>query len=358
MNLRFINITAKAGDNDNLRHQTLEAHPLNSGHSKSHDDDDDDNDVNGPLSNEACGFGGNGENDDGDEIFCDSFAAGCVIQDNDPRVHYSGPWVLEGTELSTTHNTVVEGSTVSLIFNGSAIIVFGTVPASNQSEPPTVAYFLDTLPPSITTLPQATADTPNQPLYSSLGLSPDERHRLFINVTKIQPETPYALTSFSISPVLCPRNSQSPQTTSPMATSSTAPVSASPITMPDHKTIIIVAGVLSSLVFLFIVAILVFLIVRWGMYARRERVHSENSTTPATVYSAFTTTESILRNDSSIWSQAPSHPSFSEASSRISRPAGSDFLLPSCSELARPREARLSAIKFALPPHSKSLSTL
>ena len=80
-----------------------------------------------------------------------------------------------------------------------------------------------------------------------------------------------------------------------------------------------------------------------------------------TVYSAFTTTESILCNDSSIWSQAPSL-SFSEASSRISRPceflwpAGSDLLLPS--DLARPREARLSAIKFALPPHSKSLSTL
>ena len=123
MNLRFINITAKAGDDDNLRHQTLEVHPLNSGQSKSHDNDDDneddnndDDDVNGP--NGACGFGGNDENGDGDEIFCDSSATGCVIEDNDPRVHYSGPWVLEGTELSTTHNTIAEGSTVSLIFNG------------------------------------------------------------------------------------------------------------------------------------------------------------------------------------------------------------------------------------------------
>ena len=162
-------------------------------------------------------------------------------------------------------------------FAGSAIIVFGTVPASNQSEPPTVAYFLDTLPPSITTLPQATADIPNQPLYSSLDLSPNERHRLFINVTKIQPETPYALASFSIFPVPC---SQSPQTTSPTATFSKAPVSASSITTPDHKTIIIVAGVLGSLVFLFIVTILIFLILRWRMYARRERAHSENPTTP------------------------------------------------------------------------------
>ena len=174
------------------------------------------------------------------------------------------------------------GSRYSIDITGSAIVVFGTVSASNQSEPPpTVAYFLDKLPPSITTLPQAAADIPNQPLYSSLDLSPNEQHRLFINVTKIQPETPYALASFSISPVLpCSRSSQSSQATSQTATSPTAPISASPITMPDHKTIIIVAGVLGSLVFLFIVAILVSLILRWRMYARRERFNPENSSRP------------------------------------------------------------------------------
>ena len=123
--MRFINIAAKEGDNetmshkDNLRHQTLKARPRNGSHGKSHDDgsddgDDDDDDIE-PW---GKGAGGNEENGDGDENCCDSFAMGCVIQDNDPRVHYGGPWVLEGTELSTTHNTVVEGSTVSLIFNG------------------------------------------------------------------------------------------------------------------------------------------------------------------------------------------------------------------------------------------------
>ena len=86
------------------------------------------------------------------------------------------------------------------------------------------------------------------------------------------------------------------------------------------------------------------------------RGHSARVTmhTIETVYSAFTTTESILRNDSSIWSQAPTHVSFNEASGQILRP--SDFLWPS--DFALPREAKLSAIKFALPPHSKSLSTL
>ena len=167
------------------------------------------------------------------------------------------------------------GPRYSIDIAGSAIVVFGTVPASNHSEQPTVAYFLDTLPPFITTLPQATADIPNQPLYSSLNLSPNEEHRLFINVTKTQPEAPYSLTGFSISPVSCYQNSQSTQVTSP-----TAPVSTSPIIMPDHQTIIIVAGVLGSLVFLFIVAILVFLILRWRMYAQRGGVSSENSSRP------------------------------------------------------------------------------
>lgn len=182
------------------------------------------------------------------------------------------------------------GSRYSIDIAGSAIVVFGTVPASNQSEPPTVAYFLDTLPPSITTLPQATVDIPNQPLYSSLDLSPNEEHRLFINVTNIRSGTPYALTSFSISPVPCLRNSQPSQATSPTASSSTASsptassptatVSASPTTISDYKTTIIVAGVLGSLIFLFVVAILVFLILRWRMYARREMDYSENSSRP------------------------------------------------------------------------------
>lgn len=41
-----------------------------------------------------------------------------VILDNDPRVHYTGPWTLEASQSSTTHSTVVEGSTASLRFNG------------------------------------------------------------------------------------------------------------------------------------------------------------------------------------------------------------------------------------------------
>lgn len=127
MNLRFINITTKVSDNetmsrkDNLRHQSLEAHPHNGGHGKSNDDNDGDVNVIGLWSKGAGGFSGSdglGGNGEINGNCCHSLAMGCVIQDNDPRVHYGGPWVLKGTKVWTTHNTVVEGSTVSLIFNG------------------------------------------------------------------------------------------------------------------------------------------------------------------------------------------------------------------------------------------------
>ena len=170
---------------------------------------------------------------------------------------------------------------------GSAIAVFGTVPAS-MSEPPTVAYFVDSLPPSIITLPHATADMPNHQLYTSPSLSWNEEHLLFINVTKTMPEIPYALAGFSLShQALGSNSSQFSQGTPTMATPtatlsttvSTAPASTNSTTMLHHKTISIVAGILGSLAFLLIVGAVVFLILRWRTYARRElsgRLYSES----------------------------------------------------------------------------------
>ena len=105
---------------DNLHHHTPEVHPHNGGHGKSHDDEDD----NGPWSKGPGGIGednwcsGNGENGDWDGNCCDSLTTGwgCVIQDNDPRVHFEGPWKENG--IPTTHSTIAEGSTLSLVFNG------------------------------------------------------------------------------------------------------------------------------------------------------------------------------------------------------------------------------------------------
>jgi hypothetical protein len=165
----------------------------------------------------------------------------------------------------------VQTLTCDINIVGSAIVVFGTVPESmSECEPPTVAYFLDNLPPSVTTLPHATADTHDQPLYASPNLSANEEHLLFINVTKTQPGVPYALAGFSLSFLRLAPNFNSTQSSQsiPTATPSTTPTSASSITMPDHKTISIVAGVLGSLVFLFSVGTAIFVILRWR--TRRE----------------------------------------------------------------------------------------
>ena len=154
-----------------------------------------------------------------------------------------------------------------------------------MSEPPTVAYFLDSLPPYITTLPHATADMPNYPLYVSPNLSLSEEHVLFINVTQTRFEIPYALAGFSLSrPAVFFNSSQSsqgtPATATPMATpSTTLPTVPASTSSTNHKTIGIVAGVLGSMVFLFIVGAVIFTILRRRTYGPRgqsERIYSEN----------------------------------------------------------------------------------
>lgn len=60
-----------------------------------------------------CKGGGSGGNN-GMPRNCRTY----VIFDNDPRVHYTGPWTLKASQPCTVHSTVVEGSTASLRFNG------------------------------------------------------------------------------------------------------------------------------------------------------------------------------------------------------------------------------------------------
>jgi len=337
----------------------------------------------------ASGTGGNPGSDN--DCGC-GVPTSFYISNTNPRVPYTGLWVLErATDLSITHSTVVQGSTASLRFKGSAIGVFGTVPASSpELEPPTVAYCLDSLPPYITTLPHATADMLNQPLYTSPNLSSNEEHLLVINVTNSMPRAPpYALAGFSLSP----NGSQSsgsqgisPTTTPPMTTPPTTTptptvtpptvtpptVTPSPVTpsVPASATMSngnltgIVAGILGCLVFVFIVGIIICLVSRWRTHVRRELPEEpcpETSSRPETVYSNFTTSESILRHEPSIWNPTPEHVSFDEARTQVSRPGEilqpSDLLWPS--DFAQPRAVRLSAIEFACPSvSSASTATL
>ena len=155
-------------------------------------------------------------------------------------------------------------------FAGSAIVVCGTIAPSNQSEPPPkIAYFLDKLSPSITTLPHATNAVPNQPLYAASRLSLNEEHVLLINVSKAQ--APYVLNGFFVS-CLESSNSHSMSFHDPPSPTTSPSASSTMVLDTDpHKTIMIVAGVLGSLLFLFIVGIVIFLILRWRMHARREQ---------------------------------------------------------------------------------------
>lgn len=108
----------------------------NGGHGKNHDNDDkssgsrrivglDSDGLDEDSGNDECirtigGSGTSGDNDD-DKDDGDSELPVYDILDNDPRVHYTGAWVLEMARgLSTTYTTVGEGSTVSLRFNGKS----------------------------------------------------------------------------------------------------------------------------------------------------------------------------------------------------------------------------------------------
>ncbi|KDR79986.1 hypothetical protein GALMADRAFT_208230 [Galerina marginata CBS 339.88] len=244
------------------------------------------------------------------------FCPQCIVQDNNPNVYYNGTWVLNAQLSSTTHSTTVSGSTISLRFNGSGIVVFGTVPASNDTfEPPTAVYTIDQDPPFSTTLPRAAKAIPNQPLFASGQHLSDDEHQLVINVTTVS--APYSLANFFV----MPRGSGSKDmigqpptggvishssilpTPTPTITSST-PQLASPDSSNGHhkeKVVKTLAGVLGTIAFLMLTIVTAFYFFRRRVIAKRKLALMVNAR-PDTVYTSFTSTESILRNDSGFWS--------------------------------------------------------
>lgn len=220
----------------------------------------------------------------------------CFIRDNDPRLTYIGPWTLSGTQLATSHSTTRAGSSFSLAFNGndfssgtmdktdawsigSGIIVFGTVPVSNSSDPPPEAvYHIDGQAFS-TTLPFATVDVPNQPLFASSAMLNNSLHSITVNITAATSK-PYIFQSILIFPNPGPGNKDaissvpSPTSTSKTSTSSSVVASStngtaqafspgnSHTAYDPQKTIGILAGLLGTLVFIVIFAAIVFVMSR------------------------------------------------------------------------------------------------
>ncbi|KAK0238078.1 hypothetical protein EDD85DRAFT_567628 [Armillaria nabsnona] len=312
-------------------------------HNEGRDKGSSNNDSKGPGNSNGFGFGGfggfgansNGAKDStsndstdssdsplttGSDIFCQF-----CIADNDARVLYNGPWSLNGAGPSnTTHSTSTAGSTVSLSFNGSGIIVFGTVlSSSSSSKPPTTSFTVDAAAPFVTTEPQTEQAFLNQPLFVASELSKEE-HKIVINVTDAGSASPFVLDYFFISPHLDSTSNTEATISFPPTSSSSSPTpfasaikSTTSSTTSDVSSVardsIVVIKVLAALLgvlFLTIIFLIAFLVI----YIRKSKIRRGPSIPRSYKSRAshqgtlLTTTESIMRNftPSLIWSYSRS----------------------------------------------------
>ncbi|KAH6918107.1 hypothetical protein BKA70DRAFT_1246248 [Coprinopsis sp. MPI-PUGE-AT-0042] len=247
------------------------------------------------------------------------------IQDNDPRTVYSGSWLLRGTTFNTTHSTTQTGAKVTLTFNGMKIMVLGTVPASNATvKPPTARYTISGRDPVQSTLPMANTEIRGQSFFRAMDLE-EEEHTLTIEIVDAQ--TPYTLDSFFVTPHAFSQNrtedSDTTSSTSPLPTSGTDPnsgpspplftpnpymndtVSQLPSQEGSSNIVAILSGLVGVLLAVIVIGIALFL-------TRRKRKASNPNTSffskswhwrtshrPDTVYTSWTTPESIQRNEPS-----------------------------------------------------------
>ncbi|KAK0203751.1 hypothetical protein DFS33DRAFT_828954 [Desarmillaria ectypa] len=286
----------------------------------------------------------------GSDIFCQF-----CIADNDARVLYNGPWSLDGAGPSnTTHSTSTAGSTVSLSFNGSGIIVFGTVPSSSTtSNPPTTSFIVDAAAPFVTTEPQTEQAYLNQPLFVASELSKDE-HKIVINVTDAGSDSPFILDYFFISPhpnstsnteatISFPPTSSSSSTTSFASAIKSTTSSANNVSSVNRESpaVIQTLAALLGVMFLVIAILIAFLVIYIRKYKIQRGRSIPRSFKSRTSHQGtlLTTTESIMRNftPSLIWSY-----SRSEAGSG---PSPSPGLPPRHSRKSQQSESRLYIIR-------------
>ncbi|KAI8972876.1 hypothetical protein BD414DRAFT_531521 [Trametes punicea] len=248
-----------------------------------------------------------------------------VVNENDGRLKYGPGWVLTsddpfGQHL-TIHSTTTSGSFVVVDFNGTSIVVFGTVPQSNATTaPPSATYSIDGGRAVQRSLPIADVCIPNQQFFQSFELSPGA-HNLTINVTTPD-ETPYILDYLWF----C--TTKTPQTSSSVSVETKA-ASHDKLSRLDA---IVLGSVLGGVFLLLCIATLVWLVIR----RRRRRIRSLRklhiSGSPVSSWLhwnsrictgggsgngtevAFTSTESILRDN-------PSYSSRSLADSKEIKPA-------------------------------------
>ncbi|TBU60178.1 hypothetical protein BD310DRAFT_947541 [Dichomitus squalens] len=121
---------------------------------------------------------------------------GCqILNENQGTLQYSDGWIFTTSDpqglVHTLHFTNTTGSSVSLMFNASSIVVFGLVPPGPS--PPLASYSIDGSLPVAVNLGATTECIPNQQLFSSKPLSGPGPHNLTIFVNQTSSEQPYIL---------------------------------------------------------------------------------------------------------------------------------------------------------------------
>ncbi|KAI0363163.1 hypothetical protein BV20DRAFT_188313 [Pilatotrama ljubarskyi] len=234
-----------------------------------------------------------------------------AVNENDGRLKYGSGWQLSSSDpngiVFTAHTTTVSGSSVVVDWEGTSIIVFGTVPQSNASSvPPSATYSIDNKRPVSLTLPSSDRCIPNQQFFQSPTIAPGT-HNLTINVTT--PDgTPYVLDYLWF----C----------GPLQSGKSLNSTGVDDKRPSHGGLsrldgIILGSVLGGFIFLLGVAALV-----WACLRRRRRrqqlrkLHIAASPVSSWLHwqsrsgtrseAAFTSTESILRDNPSYSSTAGS----------------------------------------------------
>ncbi|KAI9062133.1 hypothetical protein FKP32DRAFT_1574800 [Trametes sanguinea] len=189
----------------------------------------------------------------------------CVlVNENDGRLKYGPGWTLATSdpfgEHRTSHSTTVNGSSVVVDFNGTSIVVFGTVPQSNATfAPPSASYSIDGHRPIELSLPTASICIPNQQFFRSPELPPGA-HNLTINVI-----TPNA-TSYTLDYLYFCTNQ--PARSSNSTSAETKAVAKDKFSRLDG---IILGSVLGGVVFLLGIAALVWYFVRQRKRLRKLR---------------------------------------------------------------------------------------
>lgn len=287
------------------------------------------------------------------------FCRFCTIQDNDPRTVYSGSWLLRGTTFNTTHSTTQEGASVSLRFKGQKIMVLGTVPVSNSTvKPPKAKYTISGRDPVQSTLPMANTEIAGQSFFHATGLEEEE---LTLTIEIVEAQAPYTLDAFFVTPHNFGGNNSDaddradePQPSSSLPPTSTTLSTAefTPIPTPDPYTdetsrlptkeaptnlVPVLSGLVGGLLAVIVIGMVLFF-VRKKRRANNPNVplfwknwHWKSSPRPETVYTSWTTSESIQRDEPS-WLQ--------RGSSAFTRSEGP------------PSDLRVSTIdqRFSLPP--------